>query len=83
MNLASLDSLYGNPHALNGPVRELHANALYVWTENAFYRLGYVCTNTAALLGLTLAVYYPPFYRALACDFANSSHNCDLFKFER
>lgn len=78
-----LDCFHGDPHTLDGSVSELYADALYIGTKNALYRLGYVGTNTAAFFGLTLAVDYSPFDRALACDFANSSHNCNLFKFER
>lgn len=50
-----LDSLDGNPHALDLTAWKLHADALHVRAEATLRYLDDVCTDTAALLSLTFA----------------------------
>lgn len=55
--------------------REANFDTLQIRTELAFSCLGYVRTDTAALLALTLAVDYAAGCRSFTCDCANSSHD--------
>ena len=55
--------------------REANFDTLQIRTELASSCLGYVRTDTAALLALTLAVDYAAGCRSFTCDCANSCHD--------
>ena len=74
LNEAGLESLDGNPDALDGAVGQLDADALQVRLEATLGGLGHVRADTAALLGDTFTVNDTARGRAFSSDGTNSGH---------
>lgn len=68
------EGLDANIHALDLAGRKQDFDALQVRAELTFRRLGYVCSDATALLGLAFTVNDAPCRRAFSCDCANSGH---------